>query len=67
MADYCAVLQFDFYNYNVNNFSTFNADVILKLEDGSINGHKSLLISSCEWMAAMFGGSFLESSIKEVG
>lgn len=42
------------------------SDVILKLEDGSINGHKSLLISSCEWMAAMFGGSFLESSIKEV-
>lgn len=41
------------------------SDVILKLEDGSINGHKSLLISSCEWMAAMFGGSFLESSIKE--
>ncbi|XP_069756837.1 rho-related BTB domain-containing protein 1 isoform X2 [Narcine bancroftii] len=42
------------------------SDVTLKLEDGSINGHKSLLISSCEWMAAMFGGSFLESSIKEV-
>ncbi|XP_078269363.1 rho-related BTB domain-containing protein 1 [Rhinoraja longicauda] len=42
------------------------SDVILKLEDGSINGHKSLLISSCEWMAAMFGGSFLESSIQEV-
>ncbi|XP_043568255.1 rho-related BTB domain-containing protein 1 isoform X2 [Chiloscyllium plagiosum] len=42
------------------------SDVMLKLEDGSINGHKSLLISSCEWMAAMFGGSFLESSNKEV-
>ncbi|XP_020366433.1 rho-related BTB domain-containing protein 1 isoform X1 [Rhincodon typus] len=42
------------------------SDVTLKLEDGSINGHKSLLISSCEWMAAMFGGSFLESSNKEV-
>ncbi|XP_062927639.1 rho-related BTB domain-containing protein 1 isoform X3 [Mobula hypostoma] len=42
------------------------SDVTLKLDDGSINGHKSLLISSCEWMAAMFGGSFLESSTKEV-
>ncbi|XP_048407360.1 rho-related BTB domain-containing protein 1 isoform X1 [Stegostoma tigrinum] len=42
------------------------SDVTLKFEDGSINGHKSLLISSCEWMAAMFGGSFLESSNKEV-
>uniref|UniRef100_A0A4W3JVS6 Rho-related BTB domain-containing protein 1 n=1 Tax=Callorhinchus milii TaxID=7868 RepID=A0A4W3JVS6_CALMI len=42
------------------------SDVTIKLEDGSINAHKPLLISSCEWMAAMFGGSFVESSNKEV-
>ncbi|XP_033887272.3 rho-related BTB domain-containing protein 1-like isoform X2 [Acipenser ruthenus] len=42
------------------------SDVTFKLDDGSINAHKPLLISSCDWMAALFGGSFLESSNNEV-
>lgn len=41
-------------------------DVTFKLDDGSINAHKPLLICSCEWMAAMFGGSFVESANNEV-
>lgn len=41
-------------------------DVTFKLEDGSIKAHKPLLICSCEWMSAMFGGSFIESSNTEV-
>lgn len=45
--------------------STFS-DVTFKLDDGSINAHKPLLICSCEWMAAMFGGSFVESANNEV-
>lgn len=42
------------------------ADVTFKLDDGTINAHKPLLICSCEWMSAMFGGSFIESSNSEV-
>ncbi|XP_041125020.1 rho-related BTB domain-containing protein 1-like isoform X1 [Polyodon spathula] len=42
------------------------SDVTFKLDDGSIKAHKPLLISSCDWMAALFGGSFLESSNNEV-
>lgn len=42
------------------------ADVTFKLDDGTINAHKPLLICSCEWMSAMFGGSFVESSNSEV-
>uniref|UniRef100_A0A670IU03 Rho-related BTB domain-containing protein 1 n=3 Tax=Podarcis muralis TaxID=64176 RepID=A0A670IU03_PODMU len=42
------------------------SDVTFKLEDGNINAHKPLLICSCEWMSAMFGGSFIESSNTEV-
>ncbi|XP_065407949.1 rho-related BTB domain-containing protein 1 isoform X3 [Chrysemys picta bellii] len=42
------------------------SDVTFKLDDGSINAHKPLLICSCEWMSAMFGGSFVESSNSEV-
>ncbi|XP_056385863.1 rho-related BTB domain-containing protein 1 isoform X2 [Hyla sarda] len=45
---------------------TSDCDVTFKLDDGSINAHKPLLICSCEWMAAMFGGSFVESSNNEV-
>lgn len=41
-------------------------DVTFKLDDGSISGHKPLLICSCEWMSAMFGGSFIESANNEV-
>ncbi|XP_026530017.1 rho-related BTB domain-containing protein 1 [Notechis scutatus] len=42
------------------------SDVTFMLEDGKINAHKPLLICSCEWMSAMFGGSFVESSNSEV-
>nr|XP_020450029.1 rho-related BTB domain-containing protein 2 isoform X2 [Monopterus albus] len=42
------------------------SDVIFKLDDGMIRAHKPLLISSCDWMAAMFGGPFVESCTKEV-
>ncbi|XP_069467307.1 rho-related BTB domain-containing protein 1 [Ambystoma mexicanum] len=41
-------------------------DVTFKLDDGNINAHKPLLICSCEWMSAMFGGSFIESANSEV-
>ncbi|XP_006889093.1 PREDICTED: rho-related BTB domain-containing protein 1 [Elephantulus edwardii] len=42
------------------------SDVTFKLDDGAISAHKPLLICSCEWMAAMFGGSFMESTNSEV-
>lgn len=42
------------------------ADVTFKLDDGAISAHKPLLICSCQWMAAMFGGSFVESANSEV-
>ncbi|XP_055518153.1 rho-related BTB domain-containing protein 2-like [Leucoraja erinacea] len=42
------------------------SDVVIKLDDGTICANKPLLISSCDWMAAMFGGPFVESSTKEV-
>uniref|UniRef100_A0AAY4ATS6 Rho-related BTB domain-containing protein 1 n=1 Tax=Denticeps clupeoides TaxID=299321 RepID=A0AAY4ATS6_9TELE len=42
------------------------SDVVFKVDDGTIMAHKPLLISSCDWMAAMFGGPFVESCTKEV-
>ncbi|XP_050571691.1 rho-related BTB domain-containing protein 2 isoform X1 [Cygnus atratus] len=42
------------------------SDVTFVLDDGAISAHKPLLISSCDWMAAMFGGPFVESSTNEV-
>ncbi|XP_078449379.1 rho-related BTB domain-containing protein 2 [Lampetra planeri] len=42
------------------------ADVTFRVEDGSVPAHKPILISSCDWMSAMFGGTFVESSNKEV-
>lgn len=42
------------------------ADVTFRLDDGAISAHKPLLICSCKWMAAMFGGSFVESANSEV-
>ncbi|XP_036024344.1 rho-related BTB domain-containing protein 1 isoform X2 [Onychomys torridus] len=42
------------------------SDVKFTLDDGAISAHKPLLICSCEWMAAMFGGSFVESANSEV-
>ncbi|KAF6725212.1 Rho-related BTB domain-containing protein 2 [Oryzias melastigma] len=47
------------------NKGTF-ADVVFRLDDGFLPAHKPLLISSCDWMAAMFRGSFRESYIEEV-
>uniref|UniRef100_A0A673KK20 Rho-related BTB domain-containing protein 1-like n=1 Tax=Sinocyclocheilus rhinocerous TaxID=307959 RepID=A0A673KK20_9TELE len=47
-------------------FWTLFADVVFRLDDGTINAHKPLLISSCDWMAALFGGSFMESANDEV-
>lgn len=41
-------------------------DVVFQLDDGYLPAHKPLLISSCDWMAAMFRGSFMESYIEEV-
>ncbi|KAI5613141.1 rho-related BTB domain-containing protein 2 isoform X1 [Silurus asotus] len=41
------------------------ADVVFQLDDGVLPAHKPLLISSCDWMAAMFRGSFMESYIEE--
>lgn len=42
------------------------SDVTFKLDDGAISAHKPLLICSCQWMSAMFGGSFVESANSEV-
>uniref|UniRef100_A0A665T8W2 Rho-related BTB domain-containing protein 1 n=1 Tax=Echeneis naucrates TaxID=173247 RepID=A0A665T8W2_ECHNA len=47
------------------NKGTF-ADVVFRLDDGCLPAHKPLLISSCNWMAAMFRGSFMESYTEEV-
>ncbi|KAJ3608255.1 hypothetical protein NHX12_025304 [Muraenolepis orangiensis] len=41
-------------------------DVTFRLDDGTISAHKPLLIASCDWMAVLFGGSFMESSNHEV-
>ncbi|XP_076853764.1 rho related BTB domain containing 4 isoform X3 [Brachyhypopomus gauderio] len=42
------------------------ADVVFRMDNGYLPAHKPLLISSCDWMAAMFRGSFMESYIEEV-
>ncbi|XP_061071829.1 rho-related BTB domain-containing protein 1-like [Conger conger] len=42
------------------------SDVVFRLDDGYLPAHKPLLISSCDWMAAMFRGSFMESYVNEV-
>uniref|UniRef100_A0A673M0A3 Rho-related BTB domain-containing protein 1 n=1 Tax=Sinocyclocheilus rhinocerous TaxID=307959 RepID=A0A673M0A3_9TELE len=42
------------------------ADVVFRLDDRYLPAHKPLLISSCDWMAAMFRGFFMESYIEEV-
>ncbi|CAL8303665.1 unnamed protein product [Lota lota] len=41
-------------------------DVTFRLDDGTISAHKPLLIASCDWMAVLFGGSFMESCNYEV-
>lgn len=47
-------------------FPTPVLDVVFRLDDGCLPAHKPLLISSCDWMAAMFRGSFMESYIEKV-
>ena len=47
-------------------FPTPVLDVVFRVDDGCLPAHKPLLISSCDWMAAMFRGSFMESYIEEV-
>ncbi|XP_072434422.1 rho-related BTB domain-containing protein 1-like isoform X3 [Chiloscyllium punctatum] len=42
------------------------SDVVFEVENVLIPAHKPLLMSSCDWMAAMFRGSFLESYIDKV-
>ncbi|XP_059506882.1 rho-related BTB domain-containing protein 1-like isoform X2 [Stegostoma tigrinum] len=42
------------------------SDVVFEVEGENISAHKPLLISSCNWMAAMFRGSFLESYVDKV-
>ncbi|KAG7259258.1 hypothetical protein CRUP_013141 [Coryphaenoides rupestris] len=41
-------------------------DVTFRLDNGTISAHKPLLIASCDWMAVLFGGSFMESCNHEV-
>ncbi|KAM4708112.1 rho-related BTB domain-containing protein 2-like isoform 2-T6 [Discoglossus pictus] len=42
------------------------SDVVFKVDDGLVPAHKPLLIASCDWMVAMFRGSFRESFTQEV-
>ncbi|XP_075439260.1 rho-related BTB domain-containing protein 2-like isoform X3 [Ascaphus truei] len=42
------------------------SDVVFRVDDGLVPAHKPLLISSCDWMVAMFRGSFRESFTQEV-
>ncbi|XP_078390977.1 rho-related BTB domain-containing protein 1-like isoform X2 [Cetorhinus maximus] len=42
------------------------SDVVFELDSESIAAHKPILIASCDWMAAMFRGSFMESYMDKV-
>ncbi|XP_030046771.1 rho-related BTB domain-containing protein 2 isoform X2 [Microcaecilia unicolor] len=42
------------------------SDVVFRVDDGCVPAHKPLLIASCDWMVAMFRGSFKESFTEEV-
>ncbi|CAJ0918051.1 unnamed protein product, partial [Ranitomeya imitator] len=37
------------------------SDVVFTVDDGPVPAHKPLLIANCDWMVAMFRGSFRES------
>ncbi|XP_018428608.1 PREDICTED: rho-related BTB domain-containing protein 2-like [Nanorana parkeri] len=37
------------------------SDVLFTVDDGSVPAHKPLLIANCDWMVALFRGSFRES------
>lgn len=43
------------------------ADIIFKVDDGFIFGHKIVLCSGCDVLNAMLSGPFMESENKEVG
>ncbi|XP_066488651.1 rho-related BTB domain-containing protein 2-like [Tiliqua scincoides] len=42
------------------------ADVVFVVDDGSVTAHKPLLLAGCDFMVAMFGGTFWESCAAEV-
>ncbi|NXR20332.1 RHBT2 protein, partial [Cinclus mexicanus] len=42
------------------------ADVVFRVDDGTVPAHKPLLIAGCDWMRAMFRGGFRESYADEV-
>ncbi|NXU58312.1 RHBT3 protein, partial [Turnix velox] len=42
------------------------ADVIFKIEGGSIPAHRAVLVARCEVMAAMFNGNYLEANSVQV-
>ncbi|XP_039189763.1 rho-related BTB domain-containing protein 2-like isoform X2 [Crotalus tigris] len=42
------------------------ADVVFLVDDGSMPAHKPLLLAGCDFMVAMFGGTFRESCAAEV-
>uniref|UniRef100_A0A8C3RC07 BTB domain-containing protein n=1 Tax=Cyanoderma ruficeps TaxID=181631 RepID=A0A8C3RC07_9PASS len=42
------------------------ADVVFRVDDGTVPAHKPLLIAGCDWMRAMFRGGFCESYADEV-
>uniref|UniRef100_A0A8B9C8B3 BTB domain-containing protein n=1 Tax=Anser brachyrhynchus TaxID=132585 RepID=A0A8B9C8B3_9AVES len=42
------------------------ADVVFRVDDGTVPAHKPLLIAGCDWMMAMFRGAFRESYAAEV-
>ncbi|XP_072858326.2 rho-related BTB domain-containing protein 2 isoform X1 [Pogona vitticeps] len=47
------------------NKGTF-ADVVFLVDDGSVPAHKPLLLAGCDFMVALFGGTFRESCATEV-
>ncbi|XP_031751066.1 rho-related BTB domain-containing protein 2-like isoform X1 [Xenopus tropicalis] len=42
------------------------SDIVFKVDDGTVQAHKPLLIANCDWMVALFCGSFRESFAHEV-
>ncbi|OCT96463.1 rho-related BTB domain-containing protein 2 isoform X2 [Xenopus laevis] len=42
------------------------SDILFKVDDGTVHAHKPLLIANCDWMVALFCGSFRESFAQEV-
>lgn len=42
------------------------SDVVFTVDDGPVPAHKPLLIANCDWMVAMFRGSFRESFTRGV-